>query len=127
MDEFSIRREPAPMKKLLLSALISPEMHPDRVGERITALREALGLSKAEFADSLQLDRSTLTKVEQGSRGLDVVVGARIADLYNAGMDYIYRGQLSDVPEPLRPKVMAYTHSARAARLFGTKSVTIAP
>lgn len=108
------------MKKMIQAALLSAEMHPDRVGERVTALRMALGQSKAQFADSLGLDRSTLSKVEAGTKGLDVIVGARIAEMYGFGLDFIYRGTLTDVPDALRAQVMSEMHAARAEKLAKT-------
>jgi DNA-binding XRE family transcriptional regulator len=93
------------MKKLV-EKLIEPESHPDRVGPRITALRETLSMSKAQFADSLDFDRSSLTKVEKGQTGLDIAVGIKIAVLYGFGLDFIYRGDLSDVPSDLRTRLM---------------------
>ncbi len=107
------------MKKLVAAAFLASEMHPDRVGERITAMRMALHLSKAEFADAIGLDRSTLTKVEAGKKGLDVVVGAKIAEMYGYGMDFIYRGTLTDVPEGQRSIVLSEIHAARTAKLMG--------
>lgn len=104
------------MKKLAEMALLSPEMNPQRIGWRITALRETLGLSKAEFADSISLDRSTLTKVEGGTKGLDIAVAARVAEMYGAGLDYIYRGILSDLPLDMRATVAAQIHAARTAK-----------
>lgn len=110
------------MKKILASSLLSPEMHHDRVGERVTALREAVGLSKAQFADSLELDRSTLTKVESGIRGLDIAIGAKIADMYGAGLDYIYRGVMSDLPVDMRPHVNSLLYALRSAKILPYKS-----
>lgn len=117
MAFLSIGAECSHMKKMIQAALLSAEMHPERVGERITALRMSIGQSKAQFADSVDLDRSTLTKVEAGSKGLDVLVAARIADLYGFGLDFIYRGILTDAPEALRAKVLSEIHGARAAKL----------
>lgn len=94
------------MKKVA-EFLIERESRPERVGPRITAIRETLHLMKAEFADTIGLDRSTLTKVENGVTGLDIAKGERIASLYGFGLDFIYRGDLSDVPLDLRPELMA--------------------
>lgn len=118
MEDLSTFRQGPPMKKLVAAAVLSSEMHPDRVGERITALRMALHLSKAEFADSIGLDRSTLTKVEAGTKGLDIVIGAKIAEMYGYGLDFIYRGTLTDVPEGKRSTVLSELHAARTAKLF---------
>lgn len=101
------------MKTLIQNALLSAEMHPDRVGERITAMRMALGQNKAQFADSLTLDRSTLTKVEAGKKGLDIAVAVRIAEMYGFGLDYTYRGILTDAPEALRSELIAALHATR--------------
>lgn len=95
-----------PMKNMALNA-IPRESRPERVGPRITALRDALDLSKAEFADSIELDRSTLTKIENGLTGLDIAMAERIAVLYGFGLDYIYRGDLNDIPFSLRAQVLA--------------------
>lgn len=106
------------MKRMIQSALLAAEMHPDRVGERVSAMRNCLEMSKAAFADSIGLDRSSMSKVEAGTKGLDIVVGSRIADLFGFGLDYTYRGVLTDVPEKYRLRIMAEIHAARAARTF---------
>ena len=106
MELFSLGCHAVSMKKLL-SALIPSEARPDRVGPRITALRETLKLSKAQFADSIELDRSTQTKVEAGREGLDIARAVAISTVYGVGLDYIYRGDLSDVPLALRPSIIA--------------------
>ncbi len=107
---------------MIAAAFLSSEMHPDRVGERVTALRMCLHLSKAQLADSIGLDRSTLTKVEAGTKGLDVIAGARIAELYGFGMDFIYRGTLTDVPDQQRTTILAEIHAARTEKLLKRRS-----
>lgn len=103
------------MKKVL-EKLMDRESRPTQVGPRVTAIRETLGLSKAQFADSIGLDRSSMTKVERGEAGLDIAVGERIAVLYGYGLDFIYRGDLSDVPQNDRPQLMVNLLTARHAR-----------
>lgn len=103
------------MKKLL-EKLIERESDPVRVGPRVRALRETLGMSKADFADSIEMDRSTLSKIERGTGGLDIKNGERIARLYGYGLDYIYRGELSDVPQDQRPQLMVNLLTARHTR-----------
>lgn len=103
---------------MIAAAFLSSEMHPTRVGERVTAMRMTLNLHKAEFADSIGLDRSSLTKIEAGSKGLDIVVGAKIAEMYGFGLDFIYRGTLTDVPEGQRTMILSQLHAARTDKLF---------
>ncbi len=100
--------------KSIVSALIPRESRPERVGPRITALRETLHMSKAQFADSIGLDRSTLSKVEKAATGLDIAHGERIAAIYGFGLDFIYRGDLSDVPLEMRPSLLVNMATFRA-------------
>lgn len=94
------------MKKPL-DKLLERESRPEKVGPRLTALRETLAMSKSQMADSVGLDRSSITKIEKGTMGLDIAVAERIADIYGFGLDYIYRADLSDVPLDLRPRLMS--------------------
>lgn len=131
MDDFStaVNGKPMikPVKKLLAAAVLSPEMHPSRVGERVTALRMALGLSKAELADAIEYDRSTLSKVEKGDKGLDLIVGSKIAERYGFGLDFIYRGQLTDAPEEFRSRVISTLHALRLGKILGDETTDVAP
>lgn len=102
------------MKKLL-NDLIPNESRPERVGPRVTALRETLNMSKAQLADSIGLDRSTLTKVEKGEMGLDIARGEAIAVLYGFGLDFIYRGDVSDVPDRHRARLLVELATFRNA------------
>lgn len=86
--------------------LVPTESRPERVGPRITAMRETMAMSKSQLADSIGLDRSTMTKVEKGEAGLDIRHGIAIAEFYGFGLDFIYRGDLSDVPEKHRQMLL---------------------
>ena len=37
---------------------------------------------------------------------MDIAVGEKVAVLYGFGLDFIYRGDLSDVPSDLRTRLM---------------------
>lgn len=111
--ELSSVNAQVPGMSTLGSKIIAAESRPERVGPRITALRMSLGMSKAEFADALSYDRSTLTKVESGTAGLDIAVAERIALLYDFGLGFIYRGDVSDVPASQRLSVLAHLHGKR--------------
>ena len=53
--------------KNIAEKLIERESRPDKVGNRVTAIRETLALSKAQFADNIGLDRSSLTNHMQSA------------------------------------------------------------
>lgn len=103
------------MKKLA-NRLLDRRSRRDRVGPRVTAIREALELSKAEFADSLDLDRSSLTKIEKGEAGLDIAVGEAIADLYGIGLDFTYREDFGDLPDELGRKIREILFQTKSRR-----------
>lgn len=114
MENFSLEVQCLAMKKPRLEALLSPEMRPERVGARLTAMREVLHLSKAQFADSVGIDRSALTRIEKGEEGLSVAKAGIIADLYDFGLNYIYRANLNDTPLALRPQLLVELHRLRS-------------
>lgn len=73
------------------------EIHPERVAARLTVLREALGLSRSEFSDSIGVDRSSYTKIEDATgKPLHQFMAFDIATRWGVSMDYIYRGHTSD-------------------------------
>ena len=102
--------------KNVINSMIPIESRPERVGPRVTAIRECLELSKAELADSISLDRSTLTKIEKGETGLDIAKGELIAAIYGFGLDFIYRGDFSDAPERHRAKIASLAIPSRHKR-----------
>lgn len=110
------------MKKLLATAILSPDMHPDKVGERIEALREVLKITRSAFADRLEMDRSALTKVENGETGLSLPLASKIATYYGVGLDYIYRGVITDVPDNMRQDVVLKLHAIRTGKLLDPKA-----
>jgi transcriptional regulator with XRE-family HTH domain len=77
------------------------EIHPERVAIRLTALREALGLSRAQFADAVGINRSSYTLVEDGRKPLNHRMGYHVAVRFGVTMDYLYRGHISDNDLPV--------------------------
>ncbi|WP_147127794.1 helix-turn-helix transcriptional regulator [Shimia ponticola] len=88
-------------------SLAPRESHPARVAPRIAAIRSVLGLTQTQLAEIIGLDRSTMSKVERGEKGLAIQHGETLAQLYGFGLDFIYRGDLNDIPLDYRPTVAA--------------------
>jgi len=84
------------------------------VAHRLRALREALGLTRAEFADAIELDRSSYTKVEKGVKLLLPHTAYRIWQLYSVDMNYVYLGQVGGVPSNLSKRLMPALTTAQA-------------
>jgi transcriptional regulator with XRE-family HTH domain len=87
-----VRRKPSVIKPPPSGS----EIHPTRVAMRLQALREATGLGPSEFADSVNIDRSSYTKIEKGDKPLHQYMAYDIAVIYDVTMEYLYRGSTSD-------------------------------
>lgn len=74
---------------------------PDRVAERLEAIRLALGLTGKDFAHSFGCDPSSYSKIIRGEKPLKADMGYAIAERWGVPMDYLYRGRLTDLPESL--------------------------
>lgn len=85
------------------------EIHPERVAVRLRALREALAMNRADFADSLRINRSSYTLIEDGRKPLNHRMAFDVATRYGVTMDYLYRGVTSDrdLPEIHAQKIRA--------------------
>ncbi|WP_439140253.1 helix-turn-helix domain-containing protein [Roseicyclus sp.] len=115
MEEKSKRSNASSMKRML-DALIPIESRPENVGPRIAAARKALGLSKSELADALTLDRSSLTKIENGSMGFAIANAIKFETLYGIGIRFTYRHDFSDLPDDLREPVRQHLATLLAAK-----------
>jgi transcriptional regulator with XRE-family HTH domain len=71
---------------------------PAMVTPRLIALREALGLSKGDFADAIGIDRSSYTKIEKAIKPILPPTAQRIWKLYGVYMNYIYLGRVDGWP-----------------------------
>lgn len=78
---------------------------PPLVARRLACLRAALGLSKAEFADIIEIDRSSYVRIEKGVKPLLPPTALRIYHLWGVDMNFLYLGHLSGLPSSLSSKV----------------------
>lgn len=63
------------------------------IGRRLERLRETLGLTRAEMADRLSVDRTNYGRFETGARMLPLDIGYRISRRYSVTMDWLYVGR----------------------------------
>lgn len=104
MEQNSKSAEYAGMKSML-NALIPVEARPEYVGRRVQAVREALELRPSQLADAIDLDRSSLTKIEKGVMGLAIANALKLETRYGIGIRFTYRGDFGDLREDLRDRV----------------------
>lgn len=63
------------------------------IGRRLREERTRCGLALATAATELGVDRSTLSRIENGARGLDSVLLRRAAGLYEVSMEHLFEEQ----------------------------------
>lgn len=81
---------------------------PMMVTPRVIAVRKALGMSKAEFADMVGIDRSSYTKIEKGTKPLLPKDAYRIWQLYGIDLNFLYLGQVGGLPSSLSSKIVQH-------------------
>ncbi len=82
--------------------------HPIAVGKRLYALRLHHDKTRAEFADSVQIDATSYGRIEKGLKPLKADMAYRIAERWGVSMDFLYRGRLTELPEPLANTLMQH-------------------
>ncbi len=56
------------------------------VGKRVKELRNKIGISQEELADTAQLDRTYITSVECGKRNISIVNIEKLANALNVSL-----------------------------------------
>lgn len=67
------------------------------VGRRLREERERCGYLLDAAADELAVDKSVLSRIERGERGLDSVLLRRAASLYEVPMDAFFEEPVTDL------------------------------
>ncbi|MEU9890756.1 helix-turn-helix transcriptional regulator [Sphaerisporangium sp. NPDC051011] len=63
----------------------------DRIGQRITEARHRKGLTQAQLAAAISIDRSALAKIENGSRRVTALELSRIADTLGERIEWFIK------------------------------------
>lgn len=91
---------PAQLRTAILAKIKRPETYSEiqaDIGLRIKWARELVEPNRAEFARTLGVDRSTLQKIEDGSRAPSVFNILEISHVLKVSPDYILTGNLKGV------------------------------
>lgn len=81
------------------------EMRPERIGHRMMLLREALGMSPSEIADTLGIERTYWSRFENGKRPITEAVGALLVDRFGVTLDFLILGRWDKLPFDLAQKM----------------------
>ena len=77
------------------------------VGQRLSRVRDALGLTQEQLADALNVGRTTLANWETGVRLADVAAIARMSVRFGPVLEWVYNGSTASMPNWLVEKVLA--------------------
>lgn len=105
---FDWRRRPAAHYWFMEESSKTDVHHPSRVAPRIEAVRMALGLNRSEFADRIDVDRSSFTKIADGKKPLLPRDAYKIYELWGVDMNFLYLGQIRDLPPSLSSKIISH-------------------
>jgi transcriptional regulator with XRE-family HTH domain len=70
----------------------------ERIGERLAALRDMLGLKQAQIAEIIGISQPQWNQYERGKRKLTIEVAASIAKTYGVTLDWLYFGDAGGLP-----------------------------
>jgi transcriptional regulator with XRE-family HTH domain len=77
---------------------IPREMFPDRIGQRMKLIREAFGLSPAEMADTLGIERTYWSRFEGGKRAVSDETAYLLTDRFGITLDFLLLGKWDKLP-----------------------------
>lgn len=83
---------------MLMLVLEEMEDAPEAVGARLKRVREVLGLSKRQFAESAGLTEQTYGPFENARRPLSLEAAKRLRKRYALSLDFMYFGNKADLP-----------------------------
>lgn len=98
-------------QEALLSEQILTQMRPEKIGERLKLLREALGYSPSEMADELGIERTYWSRFEKARRPVNDTTAALLVERYGVTLDFLILGKWEQLPLGLASKMRALASS----------------
>lgn len=83
------------------------------IGERLKITRVALGLTQKTIAYPLSVSREAYSMYETGSREPPWPIACELCDAWGLTLDWIYRGEMSNLPSGLLSRIQAEMPRAR--------------
>lgn len=82
------------------------------VARRLVLTRTALGLDQQEFGTRAGLSQPQYNQFEKGKRRLSLTAALHLCDTYNVTLDWLYRGDPSNLPHRLAVAIRDLRDSA---------------
>jgi predicted nucleotidyltransferase/DNA-binding transcriptional regulator YiaG len=110
---------------VLNSHIVMKPPSKESIGRKVAEARRSLGLSQARLARAVGLDRTALSKIERGARGLSALELARMAKALDRPLAWFVEQRspprLSDLRRRRRQiETIASHHGAHSIRIFGS-------
>jgi transcriptional regulator with XRE-family HTH domain len=86
-------------------------LRPERIGERLRALRLANGLKQSEMANLLGIDPPHWSRWERGHRPIPTDMAWQLTQLFEVDLDYIFAGETRSVPVEMQRALIAASRS----------------
>lgn len=75
------------------------------VAARLKAAREALGMTKRQFAERAGLGEQTYGPFENGVRPLSLIAAKKIRKAHGLSLEFMYFGKIDDLPHRIAAKL----------------------
>lgn len=75
------------------------------VAARLRAAREALGLTKREFAERAGLGEQTYGPFENGVRPLSLIAAKKLRRAHGLTLEFMYFGKIEDLPHRIATRL----------------------
>lgn len=105
-NAISKMRSAGNQEKFILSRMLEDlQDNREAVAARLEAAREALGLSKKEFAERAGLSMQVYGPFENATRDLSLQSAKKLCKTYRLSLDFLYFGNTADLPTRISSKL----------------------
>ena len=95
----------APPKRDILMKRILTDTSPEYVAKRLQLFRKSLGMRQVDLVRELGWSQQKWGQWENGKRTPNIADMIELAERYGVTLDYIYRGDMSRLPEWMATKI----------------------
>ncbi len=95
----------APSKRKFLMKRIFADTSPEYVAKRLQLFRKSLGMRQVDLARELGWSQQKWGQWEKARRTPNIPDMIELAERYGVTLDYIYRGDMSRLPEWMAKKI----------------------
>jgi transcriptional regulator with XRE-family HTH domain len=92
---------------MLMVRRAEAELDPVPVGRRLRLTRQALRMTQRDFSAAAGIAANTYGQYETGTRLISPARAVELCDRYGLTLDWIYRGELGNLPYKLAAAIKA--------------------